>query len=330
MLSQARFDVGDMDQALSHGRNALTLCEKAGDLDGICAYLNSLHDIRRYQGDSAEAANLADRLSEVLAQRQDPVGAKEWSRAARRYREGEPLCRIVIVVGDRAYEVEDVPRVVDQTVRFEFRRNRLALGCCNERVQRGMEEGSRGRAPEAWQYFQEAAALDPFDPSPHYQAAVALMTLERPERAVEELRRTEELAPGWFQCRSDLWLAEQVASGSLPYAAYSALRALQDHQPTSELLSLAELSTRKCDIALLHHQHGRILGALGRPADAARAHRKGLSLPSDPDLRTRLLVSLASVIEAGDDRRRLLREASELRGNLVAAAQASFLLRCEA
>mgnify|MGYP006154631565 CR=1 FL=1 len=35
----------------------------------------------------------------------------------------------------------------------------------------------------------------------------------------------EALAPGWFQCRSDGWLAEQIAGGRAPRAAFEPLRA---------------------------------------------------------------------------------------------------------
>jgi tetratricopeptide (TPR) repeat protein len=192
-----------------------------------------------------------------------------------------------------------------------------------------MEEGSRGNAESALRLFREAASVDPFDPAPHYQAGVAQMILERAADAAEEFRATEERAPGWFQCRSDLWLAEQIATGTLPYAVSSALRALEEGgQTPPDRLRLAELAVSKCGLAPFHHQHGRALQALDRLPEAAMTIRQGLRVAQEPDIRTRLLVDLAGVLPAGPERKALLQEAAALQGNLVAAAQAAFLERC--
>ena len=73
--------------------------------------------------------------------------------------------------------------------------------------------------------------------------------------------------------------------------------------------------------------HGKVLEEAGRLKEAELAWRKALEGSVEPDVRTRLLVSL-SVHEKDDGRRRkLLQEAVELNGNLIAAAGASLSLR---
>jgi tetratricopeptide (TPR) repeat protein len=332
MISQCRFHGGDVEAASAPAQAALEACEKAGDLQGIHAYLETAMQIRRYLGQADEAADLAERLAEVS----DRMGRRAESqlliRRASVIRAGEPLCRILIVIDGHRYEVDDAPRAVNNRIAFEFERNRLSLGRSNALVRKGEQAGSDGRPADALLLFQQAAPLDPYNPEPHYQAAVALMDLGRASDAVEELRVTEELAPGWFQCRSDLWLAEQVALGNLRTEVFTALRALSDGPGTPEQKgSLAGSAVAKgVALAPLHLLHGAALAASGRPVEAEAACRRGLSVAREPDVRTRLLVQLAQVLPAGDERTLLLKDARALRGNLVASATASYLLRCGA
>ncbi len=329
MISQCRFHRGDIESAVSPARTAVEICEKAGDLDGIHAYLHTLFEIRRYQGETEEAARLLDRLAEVSTRRGAGVQSQDWSRRAALVRAGEPLCRVLVVIDGRRYEVEHAPAVREQHVQFEFERNRLALGRSNALVQKGAAEGSNGRTEEALALFLQARCLDAFNPEPHYQAGVALMELGRSSEAVEELRTTEELAPGWFQCRSDLWLAEQLVLGSVHQDIWKVLRALQDAPATPEQkLSFAEIAISRCgDLAPLHLHHGEALAAIGRRDQAAAAFHKGIQVAKEPDIRTRLLVQLAQILPAGKERTAFLSEAVALKGNLVAAATAAYVLR---
>jgi len=67
--------------------------------------------------------------------------------------------------------------------------------------------------------------------------------------------------------------------------------------------------------------------AAGRQDEAEAAYREGLTGAAEPDVHTRLLVQLGNCVPAGPERDGLLREAVELRGNLVASATAMILLR---
>jgi len=330
MISQCRFHVGQMDPALTAARNALEICEKIGDVEGIHAYLQTLLEVRRYQGDAGGSAALLDRLAELSGRMKRPEEARRWARLAVIVRGGEPLCRIVVRIEDRVYEEDEAPSAPDRKIVFEFRRNRLSLGRSDRLVEAGKDAGSKGDSERALAFFREAAAADPYDPDSHYQAGTALMILGLPDEAVEELEATEERAPGWFQCRSDLWLARQIEQGLLPPAIHELLRALQDSPATSkQKLELVGPALSKFpELAPLHHQQGLALRDSGQDARALDALRKGLSFAAEPDLRTRLMVDLAAGLDAGEERASLLKDAAALRGNLVAAATARYLLRC--
>jgi hypothetical protein len=72
-------------------------------------------------------------------------------------------------------------------------------------------------------------------------------------------------------------------------------------------------------VAALHFHRSRALEKLGRGDDAFAALGAGLACDPEPDIRTRLLVQLAMLLD-GEPRAALLAEARELGGNLVAAA----------
>ncbi len=329
MISQCRFHFGDVDAAVAPAETAIQICEKAGDLEGVHAYLQTLLEIRRYQGQAVEAGALAERLAAVAARRGQEAESQEWRRFSARLRVGEPLCRVVIVIDGRRWEVDEAPAVNEGNLRFEFQRNRRSPGRCTNLLQKGKDLGSQGQTEEALALFREAASVDAFDPDPHYQAGVALMVLGRPADAAEEFRATEQRAPGWFHCRTDLWLAEQIALGQFPQDSFEALRALEDAPlDPREKVSLAERAvTQWPALAPLHLEHGEILEAVGQNDQAGLAFRRGLENAREPDVRTRLLVRIAMSLPEGAERSSLLSEAMALNGNLVAAAMAALFAR---
>lgn len=75
---------------------------------------------------------------------------------------------------------------------------------------------------------------------------------------------------------------------------------------------------------------GDALGQLGRGAEAVEEYRRGLAVAEEPDVSTRLLTALGARLDEGLERQQLLAEAASRRGNLVAAATATVLLRVTA
>lgn len=324
LLAESRFHQGGAREAIEPSRQALHLCETLGDARGIRRCLDSLYEFHRWLGLPGEAAAFADRIAGLCA----PDEASEWRRQAEIVRAGEPLVRVVVGLDGRTYEVEDAPPLREGRVEFILKRNRLSTGSALRLSKEGMTHGSQGRLAEALDSFRRAAQADPYDPQPRYQAAVTLLHLRRPWDAVTELQETEARAPGWFQCRADLWFAEQLASEALPYDIFPILRGLDSDQVTpQEKIDLAESGLRRFPrVPPLHLELGRALRELGRATEAEEWLRRGLAVCEEPDTRTRLLVELAMTL-ATPERARLFEEAASLRGNLVAGAQASLLLR---
>src|SRR6266404_4570339 len=167
------------------------------------------------------------------------------------------------------------------------------------------------------------------EPDAHYQAGMALCEQQLFPQAVEEYEVCETLAPGWYFCRSDLWIARRLALGAIPHEVFLGLRFLQDGPPNAnERMKLATLIRPQANtIPLFALLFGQLLVQAGRPKEAAELWREALKGDVDSDVRTRLLVTLSQTEVDPGQRRQLLQEAVELNGNLVAAASATLALR---
>jgi tetratricopeptide (TPR) repeat protein len=334
-LGEAHFQQGQADKALPHLEQALRLCQQSGDQDGVAAYLGNLYEVHRYAGRAGPAADCAEQLAGVLAQRKRSTEAARYRRQAAIVRAGEPLNRVVAVVDGRTLELDELTGSKDLHVQFVFQRNRPSLRPAEVLIQRGGELGSQGAYDEALEAFQAAARADPYEPHAHYEAGAALLHLRRYAEAIESFEATEERAPGWFHCRSDLWLSRQLLDGAIPHEVYYTLRVLQDgNLPPQERARLAGQACAGAPavaapaIPLLHLLYGKVLEALKRPAEAEAAYRQGLAAADEPDVRSRLLLALGVLPGPPAERSALLREARDLKGNLVAAASAHIALLC--
>ncbi|MFY1824470.1 hypothetical protein ACN47A_01015 [Myxococcus fulvus] len=142
--------------------------------------------------------------------------------------------------------------------------------------------------------------------------------------AVSWYDEVEALAPGGYPCRAERWLA----AGRIPYQAFTVLRALE--LPSLGAEDRLRLTRQAIGAAPgvpgLHLQLGRQLTALDRKDDARAALEVGLAQAEAPDLRSRRLVESAADAAPSADRDRMLHEAMEPGGNLVAAAMARVLL----
>ena len=328
-LAECYFHAGTADQAVPHWEQALDLCVKSNDVEGIAAYLGSLFEAHRYLGQGERAADYADRFAAFFDTQKNTRDATRMRTRARIVRAGEPLNRIVAVVNDETFEIDELRPVEDMHVKFNFERNRLTLQPAVVHTERGEKLGSAGQHYEALEAFQEAAAADRFDSHSRFLEAFTLLHLGRYADAVDTYRQVEELAPGWFHCRADLWVAEQLVAGQLDGEDFLALTVLEDgSDPPAEKVKLAEkLLTRRPGLPPAHLHLGRNLARVGRKADARAALRSGVTADPDPDVRTRLLAELATLTDDKAEREGLYREAVALNGNLVAAASAALALR---
>jgi len=327
-LGECHFQQGNGREAEAVTREALEACRAQGDQDGVRTYLRNLYEIHRYLGEGAKAAACAEELSRHLAAAGDAVQARRFEFLARLSREGEPLNRVVAEVKGQLYELDALPSNLDGNVRFQFARNRPTLAKVTALTSRGMNLASLGQFAEAREAFERAAALDPHDPAPRYQLGVALMDQERPADAATHFQAVETLAPGWFQCRADLWMSQQIAEKKLPYEAYIMVRALESRAPPEQKVALIRQAVEQLPrLAPLYLELGKECTALGQAEDARAALDRGLACAEEPDIRTRLLVQRALLEPVrAPDRLRRLEEAVALDGNRVAAAMARVLL----
>lgn len=324
LLGDSYFQGGRVEQALTPTENALAACEERGDLAGIRAFLARRYEILRYLARREEAADAAEQLAALTDGR-----AERWFRIqARRQREGEPPCRVVLEVEGERVELEDARLERLGALRYVYVRDRPPLGGARGWVARGERWAREGDTDEALSAFRCAARVDPHDPQPHYQSGVVNLAAERGYAAVESFSRAEELSPGWFDTRAQLAIAEGVASGRLSPALPQILRRLEHPSlPASKGLALArkaeEEAPRCAPLLLLKARH---LARGGEPEAALEALEAALEAAEERDVRTRLLLELA-LLRGAEERRQLLVEAIELKGNLVAAATASLVLR---
>ena len=331
-LGECYFQAGRAEKALEPTRTAFDLCGKQADAEGVAAYLGNLYEIHRYLGQSTEAAACAEQLADALAQQGQADEAVRYRQQEQRVRAGEPLNRVVLGVDGKRMELDDVlAGGVAGRVQFAFERNRLTLKPCQALTAHGQKQGAAGRFDAALNLFRAAADADRFAPQPHYEAGLTLLYLQRYAEAVESYETTEQLAPGWFHCRADLWLAQQLWLGQVPQEVFMICHALEDGPGSPlEKVRLARKGLAQCpDLALLHLGLGKNLRAQQQGKEAAAAYRVGLDCAEEPDVRTRLLVDLAAVIESVDERHDLLNEAVALNGNLVAATTAALVLASE-
>lgn len=320
-LGECAFQRGDAAAALAPIEQALTLCDAAGDNEGVLAYLGNLYEVHRYLGQGAEAAGYAEQLAAGFEQLGRKAEAARYRTKTVIARAGEPRNRINVVLEDgRQVELDQVGEVGGR-IRFVFERDRVTLRPAAELCRRGEEAGSAGRLDEALALFRAAAAADLHDPQPRYEEGVTLCALRRYAEAVEAYAAAEALAPGWFHCRADLWLARELAAGRLDHATFEALRALEDGgaDPAAKLAIADAALAVAPGVAALHYHRGRALEPLGRGDEAFAAYGAGIACDPEPDIRTRLLVQMALLLE-GNQRAALLEEARTLDGNLVAGA----------
>lgn len=329
-LAQALFAKGDVEGARDQMNAALDLSVSRQDEQGTAAALRGMYEITRYLGDYPASADYADRLAAQLGKLGNEAEAAWWPKQAARVLAGEPLCRVVFFVDDRQVEVEEVPSIAGGQLRYGFVRNRAPLSLCEGLVQRGMQAATKAKFDEAIELFAQAAKVDPYDPSPHYQWAIALMHLEKPAEAVAQYDLTEKLAPGWFSCRTERWLANEIAQGRVELPAFFALRTEEmpsDAATWEQKLGLVDHAIgRSGQLAPLMLYRGRCLLRLGRIGEAGEALGAGLARAAEPDVKTRLLVDLQMVTADRQEKRRLLDEAIALNGNLAAAAVARVTL----
>lgn len=331
MLGTAHFNAGRVDDAVEPTERALQICESTGDVEGIVAYVSNLHEIERWRAHPEVAAELADRLSELLEE-SEPARARRYRERARIVRAGEPLLRVVVVPeGSRtAIELDQLHELPEHgsQMEFAFERNRVTLGGAAALVEQGRATAERGELEAALQLFDRAAAIDPHDPDPHYQAGMCLAELERFEEARARWQEVQVRAPGWYRVGEDLALTEAILAGDVDANVLRIVRELEDGpRPPRAKIAMARTALEHFgDMARIHHALGKAHFAVGEIDEARAAWLRALDTASNAGVETRTLTDLGATAIDPAKGRRWLHRAVDLSGDLVAAAQARVML----
>src|SRR6266700_496186 len=328
-LGHVRFSSGKVDVAVGHYEQALRLCREQNDQEGIRVYLSNLYESQRYLGKSDLAADYAKELGQAWEAAGNPVLGNRFAKLSQIVKEGEPVLRVVAHSDGKVLELDEVELQPTMKLEMHFWRNRPGLPGATKRIERGKELAGKRQYDEALELFREAASIDPYEPDAHYQAGMVLCEQQLYPQAVEEYETCESLAPGWYFCRSDLWVAKQLALGVMPHEVFLGMRYLQDGPPDAkEKMNLATRMRPQAEtIPLFTFLFGKLVQDAGRPKEAAQLWRRALDGDVESDVRTRILLSLAPLEEDAHKRRQLFQEAVELNGNLIAAAGAALSLK---
>ena len=330
-LGECYFQRGDADKAVTPTSEALALCEVHADHDGIVAYQRNLYEMHRYLGSTDAAAKCAEALADALERAGAPHEARWYRKQSRLVRAGEPENRVVVRAGDQRHELDELPSELAKgsvTLSFAFERNRITLRPAAELTSRAERLGSDQEYERALQTLRAAAQADVYDPHCHFLEGLTLCHLGRYREAVSSYDACETRAAGWYVCRADRWLAQQIAEGQLEPGVFSALRDLEQTEgPPRRRVANAQKALEKYPpLAGLYLALGRSLEAADERHAALSAYRSGLEAAPDPDTRTRLLVYLGNGTADKTERLEALTQAVSLKGNLVSAAMAQVAL----
>lgn len=329
-LGRARFAGGSPAVAVEPLKRAAELCLGERDVKGMFTYCLGLFDVQRYLGDAAEAATSLGFVIQVAEATGEP-DLPWYRRELEILRAGEPLNRLIAVLGDRRYELDEIEDAVrasgarDVRIGLEFWRNRPTIAAAERMTAEAMRLASLGRFNDALAVFEAASAIDPHDPSPHYNAGIALLEAGRYADARAAFERTGELAPGWFLCRRYAWLAQSIAVGQIdPRVAGVLIRTDDDQRPAAERRKLLDLALPLApELGWLRLQLASVLRAEGHDAEAETELRRGLAGITDDDVRVELLVQLAVLIGlTSGEGARLAAAAVDLQGSVPSRALA--------
>jgi Flp pilus assembly protein TadD len=95
-----------------------------------------------------------------------------------------------------------------------------------DHFEEGMASGAASDFSRAEASFREAVRLAPEEPYPHYELGYTLTYLGRYEEALEEFRRTDQLYRSFFLVETEIFLCEQLLSGSIDPSVSEILRSL--------------------------------------------------------------------------------------------------------
>jgi tetratricopeptide (TPR) repeat protein len=157
---------------------------------------------------------------------------------------------------------------------------------------------------------------------------MCLMEMGLYAKAREAYDEVERLAPGWFRCRFDRWLAEKLETGEVSDNEFRLVRLLEDGGLPPEKAKPIALKAvaDNAQFAPFHLFLGDIHRSQGDNNSAITCYRNGLERAGEPDLQSRLFCALAGTLPLDSpERPNLVKRAVNLNGSLIAKAMTAFI-----
>jgi len=258
-LGIALWKTGDTTEATRVTHEALELCRKMGDTEGIEAYLKNLKEIGRCEigkGDETDGG-----VDVVFT---DAEG--------------------------RALTPEDLP-TARGTIRYEVRHGGMHNPDAARLHEAGRAAGAKGDLDQAIALLTQASELAPSWPYPIYDRAFSHLLKQEFDLALADYRRTLELSPrGFFIARQTADMLEREAAGEFPSGLSIGVASLPN-MPTDQQRVIAEQLIQKfptCPAGWALHANF-VTDQVARLA----AIENGLAARPDPDTRGSLLIGKA-------------------------------------
>lgn len=316
---------GHAEAAIADYDAALQFAKQAGFVEGAVLQLRSLMETFARLGD-ARLNTAAEQLKQVLASTGGNPAIVDLRLAE--LTSDKPRCRVLYIEENRPHEIESVKQLSCEQIELQYYRPHGTLLKAQVLTEQGKDLASTGSIDQAIACFEQARATDPLDPDPTYHLAKCLLHTGRFVDAEKLFVEVETLAPGWFNCRSDRWLAHAMATGRFEDQQMQALRIASDGGlDPARRIELAKRAVEAApDFAPLQLALGDLCRAEGQRTAAEDAYRNGLQSVEDPDTASRLHLGLASVLPLdSEERTDELRRAQKPNGNLIAAASAKLM-----
>lgn len=327
MLGAARFHGGHAAAAVAPLIEAIDTCERIGDTGGVLAWADGLFEVHRYLGapeDAARAAETGAGAATILGQHEQ---SELRLTRAERVRAGEPLLRVIALRDGAELELDELTPEECAGVELALARNRVTLDGARQLVREAGKRIAKGAWTKALPLLDQASAVDPLSPDPHYVAATALLLLGKAKEAAHHLDQVEALAPGWFHARTHRFLADEMAEGRITAKTFRALHHANDPEVTlEERLTGLRRAIRKHPSAPIAVAQGELLLRAGKKERAIIAFEHALDIATEDASRTRALSALGAALGTPHGTAKL-EQALALGTNPVAAATASLVLR---
>ncbi|MEZ6046812.1 MAG: hypothetical protein R3C11_14785 [Planctomycetaceae bacterium] len=326
-IGAVAYGCGNLKSAESSFAKALELCRANVDSDGVMSYLGNLVGVKVYNNELSDALVYGEELLNLYQSTDDPR-LNEFSYKLEHMKNGNPSLVMMCRCGNKIMKPEEVIPQEVTGIHFEFVRAYTPMGKAEQLLEVANQYASTGKAEQALELSVEAAGIDPRNPEPLYLQALLLLEAQEYTRARETYEKVEELAPGWFETRFDLWLATQLEIARYTHEVFDLWRKLMDGGLHGvNLLRLAEKATTQYpEFAPYWLKHGEAQEELGQSQKAMVAYRHGLELCEEPHTESLLLVRLAGILSpTSPERRELLDRCISLEGSLFAQATAKVL-----